>query len=309
MVKARRGDFEVILLENEIVKAELLPQLGGKFWNLWHKPTGSQWLWHNPNVVADEVPLGECYDDCWAGGWDELFPNDAPGEFMGRNLPDHGEWWSQPWEWEVVEQSQKRVTVCLSHDGAVTPTRCQKWVSLEANTGSVSVRYCITDRGSETLYFLFKQHLAVAVTPDHRLEMPGGKVTPVDSDFCTRVDAPGPFDWPMAESKAGEKVDLRVLPPEKEQHRDFIYVADLPEGWCGVRDTRKGTALRMHFPRDVFPYTWLFMTFGGWRGLYTVVLEPCTNMPKDLNSAFRLGQCAMLHPNERLECEVLVELA
>jgi galactose mutarotase-like enzyme len=300
---------ETVLLENEYVQAELLPELGGRLWNLWYKPTGMQWLWHNPYLLLQTLQLGASYDDNWAGGWEELFPNDAPGEFMGRDLPDHGEWWSQPWQWEAVEEAPERVSVRLWRDGKVTHTHCEKWIRLEANVARLSIRYRITNLETEPLYFLFKQHLAVALTPAHRLELPGGKVTPVDLGFSTRIGAEGPFDWPIACGKQGESLDLSIFPPEREAHREFIYVAELPGGWCGVRDTKTGAALRLYFPREVFPYTWLFMTFGGWRGLYTVVLEPCTNMPKDLNTAVRLGQCAVLHPNETLQCEVYVELS
>jgi hypothetical protein len=76
-----------------------------------------------------------------------------------------------------------------------------------------------------------------------------------------------------------------------------------------VRDTEAGARLRLHFPREVFPYTWLFMTFGGWRDLYTVILEPCTNMPEDLNEAPRQGRCASLAPGATLACAVRVEFS
>jgi len=301
--------FTALCLNNGHAAVEILPELGGKIWNLYHPSTDTHWIWHNPHVRLQALALGASYNDHWAGGWEELFPNDAAGDFMGRDLPDHGEWWSQPWKWEEMEDSQRRVTVRLWHEGVVTQTRCEKWITLEANMASVSIRYRITNLEATLLYFLFKQHLAVAVTPTHRLELPGGKVTPVDLSFSTRIGTAGPFDWPMVQGKTGEPVDLSVLLLPELMHREFIYVAELPEGWCGVRDTRTGARLRLHFPCEVFPYTWLFMTFGGWRGLYTVVLEPCTNMPKDLNAAFRLGQCAMLHTNETLDCEVHVVLS
>jgi len=301
--------FEAILLENEELQVKVLPQLGGKLWELRHKTTNTEWLWHNSNLSLRAVSLGANYDDNWAGGWEELFPNDAPGEFMGRDLPDHGEWWSQPWQWEVAEDTPGRVSMRLWRDGVVTNTHCEKWITLEANMARVSIRYRINNLETAPLHFLFKQHLALAVTATHRLELPGGKVTPVDLGFSTRIGAEGFFEWPMARGKEGENVDLSLLPPAESGQREFVYVSDLPGGWCGVRDTRTGATLRLNFPREVFPYTWLFMTFGGWRGLYTVVLEPCTNMPKDLNAAFHLGRCAMLGPHETLECEVYIQLS
>jgi hypothetical protein len=65
----------------------------------------------------------------------------------------------------------------------------------------------------------------------------------------------------------------------------------------------------MHYSLADFPYTWLFLTYGGWRDHFTAVLEPCTNMPKDLETARRAGACARLEPGQKLECTVRVDLA
>ena len=53
----------------------------------------------------------------------------------------------------------------------------------------------------------------------------------------------------------------------------------------------------------------VILTYGGWRDHFTAVLEPCTNMPKDLETARRAGACAHLEPGEPLECTVRVDLA
>ena len=87
----------MIRLENELVAVAVLPELGAKIWSLIYKPMGTNWIWHNPTVPLKALTAGASYDDNWAGGWEELFPNDAPGEFLGRNLPDHGEWWNSAW--------------------------------------------------------------------------------------------------------------------------------------------------------------------------------------------------------------------
>lgn len=308
MVRRDQG-VHLVELANNTLRAVVLPELGGKIWELWHKPSGTQWLWQNPDIELQSTPPGASYDDNWAGGWEELFPNDAPCTFMGRDLPDHGEWWSQPWQWEWVDESTERVSVRLWRASSLTNTLCEKWITLEEQRPRVTIRYQVTNRNSQALHFLFKQHLAVAVTPAHQLELPGGKVVPVDSEFSTRLGADGDFEWPLGKAANGTPVDLSILPPWESRHREFVYIYDLPAGWCGVVDSRTGERLRLHFDREVFPYTWLFMTFGGWRDLYTVVLEPCTNMPKDLHRAHELGQCAALDPQGTMTCQVYAEFS
>lgn len=296
--------FQTVRLENDLLRLEILPELGGRVWTALHKPAGRQWIWHNPGVPLRKVSTAAGYDDHWAGGWEELFPNDAPAFFDGRELPDHGEWWRNSWDWEIANTAGSGPGVRLFFDSALTGTQCKKFVVLSAAEARVTVDYRITNIGPAPLAFLFKEHLAVALSPGDRIELPGGRVTPVDPEFSSLIGGDGPFDWPRVPGRAGGEVDLSVAPPAAEGHREFAYVADLPEGWCGVQDTRTGARLRLYFSRDAFPFTWLFMTYGGWRDLYTVVLEPCTNMPKDLQEAFRRGRCACLAPGGVMECSV-----
>lgn len=295
-------------MSNGRVRAEILPELGGKIWSLRDLARGTQWIWQNAKVPLRSVALGASYDDNWVGGWEELFPNDAAGEFQGRSLPDHGEWWSQPWQWEAISNTQEDVTIRLWRRGAVTPTECEKTVSLTVDQARVTVRYRITNTGAEPVHALFKQHLPVAVGEHHTIELPGGQVTPVDLGFSRRLGEVGPFAWPVGRTRTGDPVDLSSLPPPGERLQEFVYVSDLPDGWCGVRDSRTGAGIRLHFPQTIFPYVWLFMAFGGWRNLYTVVLEPCTNMPKDLTAAWRAGRCASIAPSAALEAWAAVEI-
>ena len=51
------------------------------------------------------------------------------------------------------------------------------------------------------------------------------------------------------------------------------------------------------------------MDFGGWRGHYVAVVEPCTNWPKELAKAAEAGRCAALKSGEFLETSVEVELS
>jgi hypothetical protein len=73
-------------------------------------------------------------------------------------------------------------------------------------------------------------------------------------------------------------------------------------------DHEAGASLRLAFDRRDFPFAWLFLSYGGWRDVYTAVLEPCTNMPKDLGEAVRAGQAACLEPGATFQTQVAVTL-
>ncbi len=299
--------YHAIVISNNKLRAVVLPELGGRVWELEDRARGRKWIWHRDDVPLRKAQTGACYDDVWAGGWEELFPNDAPCRFDGRDLPDHGEWWTMSWDATVLSTGDKAV-VRLAAESTAVKTTCVKEFSLSADAAALVVNYQIRNDEDRPIHFLFKQHLAIGITPDCRLWMPGGRVQPVDASFSTILPEGGPFDWPFAVGQ-GKSVDLRAIPPARAGAREFVYVSELPEPWCGVQDMKEGAAIRMDFDSRSFPYVWLFLTYGGWRNLYTAVLEPCTNLPKDLSEAVRLGQSARLEPGHKFETVVSVTLA
>lgn len=288
--------FEAIVLQNDRLRAVIIPKLGGRVWELLDRKHDRQWIWHRPNVSPRSVPAGTNYDEVWAGGWEELFPNDAPGRFEGRDLPDHGEWWTLPWRVESIRDGESAM-LTLSAVSSIVRTRCTKEFRLDAAGGTLAVRYNILSEEKQPFHFLFKQHLPVAITANCRLQLPGGRVTPVDPRFSTMLPRTDGFEWPTLESPE-RAVDLSVIPRSSSRLQEFIYIDRCPGNWCGIADPAAGAALRMDYDGTTLPYVWLFLTYGGWRDLYTAVLEPCTNMPKDLASAVRLGQSARLEPGQ-----------
>lgn len=297
--------LRVIIIENELLRLTIMPELGAKIYDFIYKPADHNFLWHHPRIEPRAVPLGAPYDDNFSGGWDELFPNDAPGEFREQYLPDHGELWCQPWEYQVEHASADAVTLYLRRAGSVTATVIEKWITLRRNEARVHFRHRFTNVGLEPLDFLWKLHPAMAVSQHHRVDVPGTRAEYVAPGWSRLDDAELIFTWPMACTPDGRQTDLREVMPATAGRRDFLYITELVEGWCSLTDTQSGLGFGLVFPKEVFTTVWLFMTYGGWRGLHTVVLEPCTAYPKDLEAAVKLGRCGHLEPGDILECEVL----
>ena len=104
-----------------------------------------------------------------------------------------------------------------------------------------------------------------------RIDLPGGVVEKVDSQFGVLLEAVDKQAWPTS-------VDVSRCRDKGSRTNEFVYVSDLPEGWCGITDTKPGSWFRIDYPRDVFPYCWIFMSYGGWRHHNVVVLEPCSQL-------------------------------
>lgn len=292
---------QALVLENRHLRTTIVPSLGGRVWTLEDVVRRRQWIWHRDSVPLVACAPGADYDEVWAGGWEELFPNDAAGPFEGRDLPDHGEWWTM--RWEAVEESDERsACVRLTARAAIVKAECTKEFRLDHDASALSVTYRIRSLEARPFNFLFKQHLPVHISPACELVLPGGRVEPVDPSFGTILADAAPGEWPGGG-------DLRTILAATSRAREFVYIRDLPASWCGVDDRDHGASLRMEYDGRLMPFLWLFLSYGGWRDTYTAVLEPCTNMPKDLATASRLGQSAVLQPGGEFATSVTVRLS
>ncbi len=145
------------------------------------------------------------------------------------------------------------------------------------------------------------------------IDCPARRAQVVDLAY-SRFGTLDPFPWPHIEGKRADIV------PAQNGTMDFFYLFDLEAGRIAWRrapfDAGSDTPgllrvpppgrLKFEYTFDtgVFPFAWLFASYGGFDGHYTVVLEPCTAMPLRVGDAIRDGRCSRLLPGEALETEV-----
>ena len=293
--------FRAVILENAALRIVLLPELGAKIWSIVDKRADREVLWHHPRVPPRPVAYGAAYDDWFCGGWDELFPNDAPTSVAGDAYPDHGEWWSMPFAWRV-DGDAHRAEVVVWRAGVVTATRVERRIVLEADATQLRIAMTLWNDGPAPLDFLWKLHPALAIHADSRIDLPARTVL-TDPGFRDRL-AVERFQWPFASDHRGAPVDLRQVPPSSAATCDFYYAVELNAGWCALTDTRARAGFALAFDPAVFRSVWVFGAYGGWRGLYTTILEPCTGYPYRLEDAIAGGTASRLAPGTALSTEI-----
>jgi hypothetical protein len=89
---------------------------------------------------------------------------------------------------------------------------------------------------------------------------------------------------------------------------DFYYATDLAGGWCALTDATDGVGFGLAFDPAIFRSVWVFGAYGGWRGHYTTILEPCTGYPYRLEDAVAQGTASRLAPGATLETTVTAVL-
>ena len=296
--------LQVVRIENEHLRIDILPECGGKIYNFIHKPSDRNLLWHNPHILPASTPYGAGFDNNWSGGWDELFPNDVSTlAESGEILPDHGEIWCQPCEWELVESSPRRVSTRFTSFGRVTAARFEKTISLSEGESICRTHYRISNTGRLPIAFIWDIHPAMVISPATRLDLPAtnGLVDPWRED---RFAGGSRYAWPFAETRNGKNVDMRRVEPPETGLADLHYLPEIESGWFAVTDTQQRVGFGMAFPVEVLPHLWLFRTFGGWRGLYTLIVEVCSGYPNDLSIAREAGTCTVLDAGKSVEADV-----
>jgi galactose mutarotase-like enzyme len=263
--------------------------------------TGRQFL-REPHQAAQPLPR---YGDDFAlfdpSGFDECFPTVAPSECfpVGPNggvlqLPDHGELWSRPWQWEAGPDELELSIAGVQLDYVLT-----KRVSLSESR--LHIDYLLRNRGVTRFPYIWSAHPLLQVTAGARLVLPA-EVEQVrvewasDSALGIRGDH---RPWPYL----GPDRDYAVVQPPDLRQAVKCFTPALREGWAEVHYPDTGDVLRLRFDREKTPFLGLWLCYGGWplnqaQGHHTIALEP-TNVAADcLATATAQGEAPEIGPRD-----------
>jgi hypothetical protein len=97
--------YDTVVLENGYLRVTLLPSYGGRILSIVHKPTNREFLYQNPIGTPYLMLEGIFYYDYLVimGGIFPSFPE-----------PEHGKYWNQPYDLEVVSESKDAITLRMS---------------------------------------------------------------------------------------------------------------------------------------------------------------------------------------------------
>lgn len=290
----RSNGLEVITIENEELRVEIVPAIGGKIISIYNKLLEKEFLWTNPGKSLELHQAGVDYDSNFLGGIDELLPNDIPERVDSVDYPDHGELWTTVLDYRLDDEA-----IVLCGKLKLSELYYEKTVSLDSNSPIVHLRYRIRNDSDISRNFLWKLHAAISVEEGDQLVTSARKAKVVDPAY-SRFKYLDEFNWPVIKG-----VDASVVPP-CDNAVDFFYLYDVMKGEMNFMSNRKEHLFRYSYDLKVFPYQWYFASYGGFYNHYTVILEPCSSMPISVNDAKKAKQCSVLKPNEELKTSVSI---
>ena len=168
--------YEGVLLENDALKATLIPSKG-RIHSLVNKSTGNELLWINPCAL----PLGANNDTGFWMTWGGI----------ERVLPrrEHGTTHALPWEFKVLSDTDRQATVMCQVKEPLTGLRLKLYYSLYADKDYLETIIVVENPTAETQRFSHWSTAVLApgglneVTADTELVFPAERFIPDDRDF------------------------------------------------------------------------------------------------------------------------------
>ncbi len=300
---AKIHGLRAIELENDWLRVTVLPDVGAKIYDLVWKPTGRNFLWHNPRIAPQTFPIEANFDNYWCGGWDDGFPTCDACEYKGEQYPNLGELRSVRWSVELAGLVGEEAVAKLGAFGPISAVRAKKTVIVAGRSPVIRMHYEITNLGPLPLDFIWGTHPALDPTAHMTLRIPA-KTGIVGQASDSTLGTPGQrYSWPMLETAHG-RVDMSRVQTIEAKTFYGHYATDLEAGWYAVEDTERGEGFLLQFPADLCRYLWMWLVYGGWRGYHHVIVEPWTSYPINLAEAVRQRTNRHLEPGENFSVQV-----
>lgn len=299
--------MRTVILENEYIRATVLVDFGAKIHEFIFKPSNRDFMYHHPRVECRTPVFGVNVDNWWTGGLDEAIPTGHPCIYKGEEYPFLGEAWSLPWEYEIQQRHQDEVVVHLRRPLIISPLIVERWISLRQGEAMLRFRHKITNVGYTAVEFLWGLHPGFAINSDCRIDLPAGEMFVQESVPNDRLGSAGTrYHWPDAVDRNGNRIDMRIIPSAAAGTMDFHYAIELNQGWLAITDARQKEGTALIFTKEIFSCAWLWLVYGGWRGIYTAAIEAWTGYPAKLSEAVASGKYSRLEAGKTLECESML---
>lgn len=309
----RAGPLKTATLENGALKITVEPSRGGDIRSLFHKPTGTEFLWDRCEgrpTGAGETGAGAEFLDQYAGGWHEMLPNFGPGRLHGAEFGLCGEATLLEWDAELERADPEETCLCLDVRLRRLPLRLTKRLRLRGEEPTLLIEETLRNEGAQEIEFSWGHHPAVGpgfLSPDCEIETPGGRVRAVGPGGETAAIEPGTEGrWPLIAGSGGSQLDLSRVRPYAPGWEEDLCLPDVRAGWVGVTDRRRRLGFGLAWEREAFPHLWIWQNFGGrfdypWYGSsYCLGLEPLSSFPFDIEDVLRAGTQRSLAPDEAL---------
>ena len=304
--RTQHAEMSTLVLENEKIRAVVVPELGARVLSLIYKPTETEFAWRSPDAALKK-PTIELEN---VSGFFDCVPTTDPCTFKSTKLPEGGEVSSAPWRVLKTERTRNVTRITAEAKCKIYPFVIRKRFSLERNDSFLTVEHELRNLSDETLEYHYSSHNTLHVTPFHRIVLPE-EVSKVKLGYAGQYGKMGDeITWPECVDKKGEVVSVGKIRDPCEKTTENLYTGKLKEKWSALINEAKQEAIGFRFEGDALPYILICTNNAGWRGYYFAALEPVTGRPDNLDVAVnQWNDYATLKPKMKANWKQTIILA
>ena len=279
----------ILVLENEQIRATVLPDQGADLASLIDQRTGHELLFQAPGGRRDRrwLPPYEDSQSNWmaayGGGWQVLCPNagaetNGPGVRWGY----HGEACLLAWTVLRAAPRAAELEVRLS----TAPLHLRRRISLQNE--AIRVEEELTNESEAGIEVMWVQHPAFGqplIGPGARLET-AARLIRTDSELAGDTLAAGrQWPWPVAADRRGRPVDLRELPGPLQRRALLAYLENFDRHEVAIVNQRLDLRVTLRWSGEAWPSAWLWQEVHAtkhypWFGrAHVVAIEPASTVP------------------------------
>ncbi len=299
-------DLPVVEVENEELRISIIPDMGGKVIELTRKQTGTQFLQEPPinYSLINKPKYGEEFQPPHAAGFDECFPNVSPSKYIFNGeeiiLPDHGELWTKPWEYEINPKG-----ISLWTHGKQIKYRFTKHIELSGST--VTISYKLENLEEYSFDYIWSAHPLLKIKEGDELLLPS-EVDEVILNWASNTNV-GHFgdklEWPKILGNHSN-IDFNYVQNKSMSLAAKLFTNRLEEGKAGIYKEETNESLVFSFQTNQIPFLGIWLCYGGWpigsnKKDYTLALEPCNARPDSLEEACKWKDQQKISPHS-IEC-------
>lgn len=306
--------LRTVALENEKLRISILVDKGTEIIEFNYKEKDIDFVWRSPlglsclKKMAASAKDAQMLTDWYTGGWFECFPNvGVPCTYKNAMIPQYGELWYLPWEYDVVKDEPEEVILKFYVKTTKTPFRVEKKISLKAHDATLYIREAAKNLGRLELDFQWGFHPNFGpnfIDESCIIDMPGSEVNAYYSSPRSRFKPGITGLWPYLSGKSGTQVDLRAVLAKGTGTDECIEVNRLKKGITTITNMKKSIAVEMTWDINALPHNVIWHVTNGDEGYprygntYVLGFLPRNDMIWGLEESAAGGACPKIQPGE-----------
>lgn len=311
--------FEVIRLGNPCLSISVMPQLGGKIYQIVDLRTGRDWLWKNPHIALAHPSPGMDYDrELDTGGWDEILFSVKPctlGLPGGTHfaIGDHGSVVGKPWLNIGSGVNTAGQAVCeLLAEGQSPHFKLTRKIVLDAVQPRLDIEYSLANTGPTPWPWLWCAHPLFAIESNMRINLQEGQQIRFMQDDDTKPATDQV--WPKLAVPGGKNIDLAGIFEESTGPATFCQKLFVRSGGKVNLCTGDGReSFNMMYDPGSVAWLGLWLNKNAWSGCdsepyLNLGLEPATAPYDKLSDAVRQGHADFLQAGGSTDWSLSISL-